>query len=552
VAFCARIMKETGSASAARPVPLVEGQGGPISFALPYRSQRAPVLGRQAVAASHALAAQAGLAVLERGGNAVDAAIAAAAVQTVVEPTMNGVGGDLFAMVWDGNRLDGLNASGRAPLGWTAERFSGRRQMPALGWDAVTVPGAVSGWTALWRRHGSQPFAALLEPAITYAREGFPISPRVAALWAEVPVRFAGFAEMARVFLPDGRAPLAGSWFRLPDLAVTLESIAGSEGASFYTGALAERIAAAAKAEGGALALADLARHRAEWVTPLSVEYRGVRLHELPPNGQGLAALLALGILAELDAGTADHPDAVHFQIEAMKIAFAECRRHLGDPDRMTVSAEALLDGGRLRRYAARLRRDRAAPPRPLPPPDHGTIYLTTADRQGRMVSLIQSNYLGFGSGVVVPGTSITMQNRGLGLSLDPRRPNFVHGGARPYHTIMPGFVTRGGRPAMSFGVMGGHMQPQGHVQLMVRIFGQGQNPQAACDGPRWHVGDRSEVALERDFPPAVRRELRRRGHRLVEDPPTLLFGGAQAILALPGGYCAASDPRKDGQAVAS
>jgi gamma-glutamyltranspeptidase/glutathione hydrolase len=530
---------------------LMEG-GHPhtISFALPYPSQRSPVLGRQAVAASHGLAAQTGLGVLQRGGNAVDAAVAAAAVQTVVEPTMNGVGGDLFAMVWDGQRLDGLNASGRAPRGWSPGRFAGKKQMPALGWDAVTVPGAVSGWVALWRKHGSQPFASLLAPAIDYAREGFPVSPKVAALWAEVPGRFAGFAELARVFLPGGRAPLAGEWFRLPDLASTLESVAASEGASFYEGELAERIAAASAAEGGALDAQDLRRHRAEWVEPLGVDYRGVRLHELPPNGQGLASLIALGILAELDSPGPDHPDSLHFQIEAMKIAFAECRRHLGDGT--TVRAPDLLDRARLRRYAARLRRDRAATPRPLPPPDHGTVYVTAADRQGRMVSLIQSNYLGFGSGVVVPGTGITMQNRGLGFSLDPRRPNFVAGGARPYHTIMPGFVTSGGWPVMSFGLMGGHMQPQGHVQLMARIFGHGQNPQAACDAPRWHVTPRSEVAIEPGFAPSVLRSLRRRGHRLIQNAPTLLFGGAQVIYKLPGGYCAASDPRKDGQAVAS
>jgi gamma-glutamyltranspeptidase/glutathione hydrolase len=535
-------------AAAADPAAL------PFSFALPYPSRRVPVLGRQAVAASHALAAQTGLAVLERGGNAIDAALAAAAAQTVVEPTMNGAGSDLFAMIWDGTELHGLNASGRAPAAWSLARFAGRKQMPELGWDAVTVPGAVGGWAALWRRFGSLPFESLLAPAIRYAREGFPVAPGVAALWAEAPARFAGFAELARVFLPGGRAPAAGTWFRLPDLAATLESIAETKGESFYRGALAQRIAQAAADDGGALARDDLAAYEPAWVEPLAVDFRGVRLHELPPNGQGLAALLALGILRALPVAEREpeHPDSVHLQVEAMKLAFAECHKHVGDPARMTATAEALLAPARLARYAARIDPRRAGRARPLPPPDHGTIYVTAADRQGRMVSLIQSNYLGFGSGVVVPGTGITLQNRGLGFSLDPRRTNCVAGGARPYHTIMPGFVTRDGAPLMSFGVMGGHMQPQGHVQLMLRIFAHGQNPQAACDAPRWHVTEQSHVALEPGFPPAVARTLRRRGHTLVDGAPTQLFGGAQVIVKLPDGYCAASDPRKDGQAVGS
>lgn len=541
---------QTDEASLAAPLP--------FSFELPYPSRRVPVLGRQAVAASHHLAAQAGLAVLERGGNAVDAALAAASTQAVVEPTMNGVGGDLFAIVWDGRELSGLNASGRAPATWSRERFGKRKTMPELGWDAVTVPGAVSGWAALWRRFGSLPFASLLAPAIRYAREGFPVAPTLAPLWAEARTRFAAFPELQRVFLPGGRAPAAGRWFRLPDLAATLESIAESTGASFYTGALAARIAEAAGAAGAALSRADLERHEVAWPRPLSLDFRGVTLHELPPNGQGLAALLALGIMRELDAnGTVtrrgpDHPDTVHVALEAMKLAFAECRLHVGDPAHMTATAESLLAPERLARYARRVRLDRAARPRPLPPPDRGTVYVAAADRQGRMVSLIQSNYLGFGSGVVVPGTGISLHNRGLGFSLDPRKPSCVRGGARPYHTILPAFVTRAGAPLMSFGVMGGHMQPQGHTQLMLRIFAAGQNPQAAIDGPRWHVTEDARVALETGFPRSVARALARRGHRLVEDAPTLLFGGAQAIFKLPEGYCAASDPRKDGQAVAS
>lgn len=524
----------------------------PFSFELPYRSQRVPVIARQAVATSHPTAAQIGLSVLERGGNAVDAAIAVAAALSVVEPTMNGVGGDLFAMVWDGQALHGLNASGRSPRAWSLARFRGRSAMPELGWDAVTVPGAVSGWVALWRRFGTQPFASLLAPAVRCAREGFPVLPRMAELWAEAPARFAEFPEFRRVFLPNGRAPEAGSWFTLPDLAASLEQIAETRGASFYEGALAERIARAARAAGAALDEQDLREHRASWVEPLSLEFSGTAVCELPPNGQGLATLIALGILRHLDVGALppEHPDSVHLQVEAMKLAFDDCRRHVADPSRMRVGVAELLSEARLERLARRIRGDRAAQGLGAPPRDHGTVYVATADRDGRMVSLIQSNYLGFGSGVVVPGTGISLQNRGLGFSLDPEHPNVVAGGALPYHTIMPGFLLVGGQAAMSFGVMGGHMQPQGHVQVVLRTVLHRQNPQAAIDGPRWYVDPQGAVALEPEMPAAVSEVLRARGHTLLSRPPRVLFGGAQAIYKLEQGYCAASDPRKDGQAV--
>jgi gamma-glutamyltranspeptidase / glutathione hydrolase len=526
----------------------------PFSYTLPYASARVPVLARQAVATSNPLAAQAGLALLERGGNAIDAAVAVAATLAVVEPTMNGVGGDLFGLVWDGRELSGLNASGRAPAAWSLGRFARRERMPELGWDSVTVPGAVSGWVALAERFGSVPFERLLQPAIRYARDGFPVMPRMAELWAEAVTRFAEFPEFRRVFLAGGRAPHAGEWFRLPELASTLERIGASGGAAFYTGELAECIGQASRLAGGALTASDLAAHRAEWVQPIGIDFRDARVCELPPNGQGLATLIALGILERLpiDGSSPEHPDSVHLQIEAMKLAFAECRRHLAEPERMRVTPDELLASTHLAELAARVRLDRAAPHQPGPQRDHGTVYAATADKAGRMVSLIQSNYLGFGSGVVVPGTGISLHNRGLGFSLDSRHPNVVAGGARPYHTIMPGFLLRGGKPAMSFGVMGGHMQPQGHVQLVLRTVLHRQNPQAACDAPRWYVGERSEVALEPELERDAKESLARRGHQLVERPAPLLFGGAQAIYRLPEGYCAGSDPRKDGQAVGS
>jgi gamma-glutamyltranspeptidase / glutathione hydrolase len=526
----------------------------PLSFELPYRSQRMPVLARQAVATSHPLAAQVGLSVLERGGNAIDAAIAVAAALCVVEPTMNGVGGDLFALVWDGAQLHGLNASGCSPSSWTPARFAGRVSMPALGWDAVTVPGAVSGWAALHERFATRPLPQLLAPAIRYAQEGFPVMPRMAAVWADAAHTFRVFEEFRRVFLPDGRAPRAGEWLCLPDLAETLRAIADSNGHTFYRGELARRIAEAARTAGAALNEDDLASHEAHWVAPIAIDFHGTRIHELPPNGQGLAAVLALGILRHLPLHTLDpdSPDAVHWQVEAMKLAFRDCHAHVADPRRMRITIEALLDDARLEQLARSLHLERAAEPAAMPQRDHGTVYATTADRQGRMVSLIQSNYLGFGSGVVVPNTGIALHNRGLGFSLAPNHPNLVAGGVRPYHTIMPGFATRDGQPLMSFGVMGGHMQPQGHVQLVLRTLLYRQNPQAACDAPRWYLDEHSALALEPEFAPELSASLVARGHRVLTPAPRSLFGGAQMIYKLADGYCAASDPRKDGQAVGS
>jgi gamma-glutamyltranspeptidase/glutathione hydrolase len=521
------------------------------TFEFPYPSRRMPAFGSRAVASSHAFATQAALDVLQHGGNAIDAALTAAATLTVVEPTMNGIGGDLFAMIWDGTELHGLNASGRAPRAWSAERFEGRKKMPSLGWDAVTVPGGVSGWVALAQRFASRSLAQLFAPAVAYARDGFVVTPRVASLWAEASARFGRFKEFSRVFLPGNRTPAAGSWVTLPDAAESLEDIAATNGASFYEGRLAQAMVEAARDDGGALTVDDLATHRAEWVTPLSVDYAGVRLHELPPNGQGLASLLALAILSELELERhePDSADSVHLQVEAMKVAFAQCERHLADPDSMRVSVEEILDPKAVRKLRALIRLDRASDVGQFPPADHGTVYVATGDAEGRMVSLIQSNYMGFGSGVVIPGTGISMHNRGLGFRLDPNHPSCVAGGKRPYHTIMPGFVTADAAAAMAFGVIGGHMQPQGHVQLVVRNFLYGQNPQATCDAPRWHVTEQREVALEPAFDPSVGSELARRGHRILADAPVALFGGAQAVRRMARGYCAASDPRKDGQA---
>jgi len=523
-----------------------------LNWGFPYSSQRMPVFARNVVATSQPLAAQAGLQMLVHGGNAVDAALAAAITLTVVEPTSNGVGSDAFAIVWDGKALHGLNGSGRSPRAWSAERFAGLGRMPQFGWDAVTVPGAVDAWSALSRRFGKLPFADLFEPAIRYAADGFIVSPITAKKWSLTPARYRDFPDFAKTFLPGGRAPLPGEVFRPAGLSDTLKEIAETGGESLYRGKLAERIVSFARETGGALTAKDLAEHHSEWVQPLSQSWRGNTLHELPPNGQGVAVLMALGILKQLDIESypVDSPNSLHLQIEAMKAAFCEARRHVADPAWMTLEPSDLLDESRLREHSRTIRMDRASSPIPVLPQDGGTVYLTAADDDGMMVSYIQSNYHGFGSGIVVPGTGISLQDRGAGFTLEAGHPNCVAGGKKPFHTIIPGFVTKEGAPLMSFGVMGAHMQAQGHLQMMVRIFSYGQNPQAAADAPRWYVSEDSLLSLEPGFGPAIRDELQHRGHRLTPDAPISLFGGAQLIYRLQKGYCAASDPRKDGQAV--
>jgi len=525
-----------------------------FTWDFPYPSQRMPLLAKNVVATSQPLAAQAGLQALVKGGNAVDAALAAAITLTVVEPTSNGIGSDAFAILWDGEKLVGLNASGRAPAGWTPERFKGRAAMPTQGWDAVTVPGCVSAWVALSQRYGKLPFPDLFQAAIRYARDGYMVSPITAANWARQAPNFKGFSEFAWTFLPKDRAPRAGERFYCPQQAETLEEIAATKGESFYRGKLAERIALASQADEGAHTLADFAAHRCDWVEPLSVEYRGYRLHEIPPNGQGIVALMALGILRHFDLSAlpVDGADSLHLQIEAMKLAFADAYRYVSDAATMEFDAQKLLADDYLARRAKAIDMKRAQTPPPGDPRAGGTIYLTTADANGMMVSYIQSNYMGFGSGVVVPGTGISMQNRGAGFSLKPGHPNRVGPGKRPYQTIIPGFLTRDGKPVMSFGVMGGQMQPQGHTQMVTRIVDYQQNPQAASDGPRWIVNNDFSVSFETQrYAPGVLDDLKARGHRIVDPEAAMFgFGGAQLIWRLDDGYCAGSDHRKDGHAI--
>jgi len=486
---------------------------------------------------------------LADGGNAVDAAIATAITLTLVEPVSNGIGSDAFAIVWDGRQLHGLNASGRSPAAWTPEYFGGNA-VPMVGWNSVTVPGAVAAWAELHTKFGKLPFERLFEPAIRYGRDGFLVSPTVAGQWAAQVPLFENQPGFAEAFLPGGRAPKPGERFRFTDHAATLEKIAQTRGEAFYRGELAAQLEAHALANGGAMRVSDLAAHRADWVGTINAGYRGYTVHEIPPNGHGIVALIALGILEQFDMASlpADSADSVHLQIEAVKLAFADAQAYVADIDHMSLCPEHLLDQEYLKQRAALIDRNRAKPAS-AGTPTGGTVYLTAADAAGTMVSMIQSNYLGFGSGVVVPGAGISLQNRGSNFAVAHDHPNCVGPDKRPYHTIIPGFVTKDGAAVMSFGVMGGMMQPQGHVQVLVRIADHGQNPQAACDGPRFRWVQGMQVSCEKAFPPSTLEELRQRGHDLVAVDDYNQFGSCQAIWRLDGGYLAASDPRRDGQA---
>lgn len=518
----------------------------PVNFATPYPSNRSPVCAENVVATSQPLAVQAGLQAMRDGGNAIDAALAAAITLTVVEPNNNGLGSDAFAILWDGNSLVGLNASGRSPQALSPDALAEKGAIGPLGWETVTVPGAVSAWRALSERYGQLEFPQLFDAAISYAREGFQVGPKTAYFWRLAQERMVDFPGFNDHFLP---APQAGQKFRRPDMVATLQSIAASGGESFYRGEIADQIAAAAENAGAWLSADDLARHECDWVTPVTQDYQDVALHEIPPNGQGLAAQIALGILNHRPVTDPATGAGIHLQIEAMKTAIQASFRHFADPRAMRLNPTELLGEGALASVAAQIG-DHASRPGPVElPVSHDTVYLAAADRDGRMVSFIQSNYMGFGSGIVIPGTGISMQNRGCGFSLDPTHPNCVAPGKRPFHTIIPGFVTEAGAPRLAFGVMGGHMQHQGHVQMVNRIFDHQENPQAASDAPRWHVFEDFTVGLEAGVSREIAEDLRNRGHQVRYVDEEHVFGGAQLILRTDDGYVAGSDHRKEGQA---
>lgn len=526
----------------------------------PYPSRRMAVYAANGmVATSQFLAAQAGLEILKKGGNAIDAAVATAACLTVVEPTSNGIGGDAFALVWTRGKLYGLNASGPSPKSISPEavKKAGYNEMPRYGWIPVNVPGAPAAWAELSKRFGRLPLAEVMLPAVEYAGRGYPVSPVVAKYWKTAFINYREhlkgeeFEYLFRTFAPGGRAPGAGEIWRSPDHAGTLQSIAETGANSFYRGDLADRTDHFSKKFGGFLRKEDLENYQPEWVDPIKVHYRGYDVWEMPPNGHGLVALMALNILKGFEFTSKEAPDACHRQIEAMKLAFADGKRYITDPKKMKVKVEALLS----EEYAAERRKlieKEAVLPEAGRPPEGGTVYLAAADREGNMVSYIQSNYLGFGSGLVVPGTGISLHNRGCNFSLEPSHDNRLEPGKKCYHTIIPGFLTKDGRPVGPFGVMGAFMQPQGHVQVVMNTIDFQLNPQAALDAPRWQWKEGKSIELEPSFPVHIAQSLERMGHdiKIAADPAG--FGRGQIIWkndegVLTGG----TEPRADGAVAA-
>jgi gamma-glutamyltranspeptidase/glutathione hydrolase len=533
-----------------------------FNFSNPYTSTRLPVFARNIVSTSHPLAAQAGLRILWQGGNAVDAAIAAAAVLTIVEPVSCGLGSDAFCILWDGKALHGLNASGRAPQAWTPDYFQKKygpdaMQPPKRGIDSVTVPGAVASWVAMSERFGKLPFADLMQSAIEIAERGYLLSVVVQEKWAAPVEELRSQPGFTEHFLPKGRAPQVGELFQFPAAARGLRAIANTKGQAFYGGEIAHALEKFSNAHGGSLKASDFAAYQADWVTPISQNYRGHTLHEIPPNGQGIAALITLGILGNFDlaALARDGVDSQHLQIEAMKLAFADVYRYVADEASMEVTAQQMLDPSYLKQRAALIDMKKAQDFKAGNPAKGGTIYLTAADENGMMVSFIQSNYMGFGSGCVEPEFGISLQNRGHAFAvrtggLNPA--NLVAPGKRPFHTIIPAFLTKDGQPVMSYGVMGANMQPQGHVQTLVRMLDYQQNPQTACDAPRWRYNEGLVINVESAMDPHTVKGLQALGHQMeVINDSYQDFGSGQFIWRMGDpkvqGYVAASDSRRDG-----
>ncbi|MDH5590794.1 MAG: gamma-glutamyltransferase [Gemmatimonadota bacterium] len=510
---------------------------------------------RGAVATSQPLATGAALSIMEAGGNAIDAAVAAAAVLNVTEPHMTGMGGDMFALLWSAaeERLVGLDASGRAGSKASAEALvaAGATSVPGSGPASVTVPGALSGWSALLERYGTMTLAEVLAPAIRIAEEGFPVTPIIAQDWQGQVEKLRRDPGAAATFLLDGEAPRAGDWFSNPDLGRSFRRVARGGIGEFYGGALGREVVDGLDAMGGYLTLDDLRNHEVRWVTPLSMDYKGYTLWELPPSGQGVAALQMLKMLEDFDLRGMGHNSAayLHTLIEAKKLAYADLDRYVADPDHMDVTVGQLLDPEYIRRRAALIdpshAAERADPGDPATASE--TIYLSVADEDGNMVSFINSVFGYFGSGVVIPGTGFILQNRGAGFTLEEGHPNRIAAGKRPFHTIIPAFVTKGGEPWLAYGVMGGAMQPQGHVQVLLNLVEFGMDLQEAIDAARFRHFSGTRVAIE-GVGQEVLDGLSVLGHDL-RDPAGIAFGGGQAVMKLEKGWAAGSDPRKDGMA---
>ena len=514
-----------------------------------YCSRRYPIYASNGmVNCSNPLAASAGLSILQKGGNAMDAAVAAAAALTVVEPTSNGIGSDAFALIWSekNRKLFGINSSGRAPMLAAIDKIKDEGKdengrMPARGWTPVTVPGAPAAWAEINRRFGNLSLSQVVAPAVQYAREGFPLSPNIAENWRKAYEAFKRdlqgecYEAWFRTFAPHGRPYKAGEMVYLPDHARTLSLIGETNAEAFYTGELAKRIDEESRRYGGYLRYEDLAVHKAVWVNPISVNYRGYDICEIPPNGQGITALMALNILKEFKFAAKDSVETCHRQIEAMKMAFSDSFHFVTDPARMIIDYHTLLRPEYGARRAAEMT-DEARVWTHRVPPRSGTVYLCCADSEGNMVSFIQSNYMGFGSGIVVDGTGIALQNRGADFSLDPHHINCLMPGKRTYHTIIPGFLMKDNKPVGPFGVMGGYMQPQGHVQVVMNMIDFHMGPQQALDAPRWQWMRDGTVTVESSFDDNIARALIRKGHDLRVDLHTSSFGRGQIILRMDNG----------------
>ncbi len=527
-----------------------------------YGSRRRVVYGKKGmVCSTQPLAAMAGIDMIKKGGNAVDAAIATAACLTVLEPNNNGLGGDAFAICWIDGRLYGLNSSGPAPQGIDPDKLREKygSTMPDYGWEPVTVPGIPSAWGELSKRFGKLSLKEVFEPAIDYAENGFPVAPSTAYLWNECFEKYnkifdrAEFKNWFDTFAPKGRGPEPGETFYLKEHAKTLRELADTGCESFYRGAIAEEIDAFSKKTGGYLRKEDLAAFRASFVEPISTDYRGYTVHEIPPNGHGLVVLMALNILKgfEFERTSRDSADTIHKQLEAMKLSFTDGKAFIADPKYMSADLEKLLS----EEYASERRAligEKALMPEPGNPYSGDTVYFCTADGDGNMVSFIESNYKSFGSGIVIPGTGIALHDRGRNFYLDRDSDNCIAPGKKPYHTIIPGFLSKGGKPVGPFGVMGGFMQPQGHVQVIMNTVDFGLNPQSALDAPRWQwVGEKS-IQVERYMDSAVIAELKDRGHEITVMPDRYSFGRGQIIWRSEDGtLVGASEPRSDGMAAA-
>lgn len=524
------------------------------SLYYPHPSQRMVVYGQKGmVATSQPLAAQAGLKVLQCGGNAIDAAIATATTLTVTEPTSNGIGGDAFALIWYKGELHGLNASGPAPRSISLEKLRerGYKSMPSEGFLPVTVPGAPSAWATLSEKMGRLDLKEVMSEAIGYARDGFPVSPLVSNHWEKAYRKYSQlkgeeYSSWFSTFAPSNRAPSPGEIWSSPHQAHTLSLIASTQGEAFYRGELAERMDSFSREYGGYLRGEDLEDFSPQWVTPIMTRYRGYTVWEIPPNGQGLVTLMALNILEGIDLTKKDDVLMYHYPMEALKLAFVDGKRWITDSSAMDVEVEDLLS----LEYAKKRREeigDRALLPEAGDPHKGGTVYLATADGEGNMVSYIQSNYMGFGSGLVVPETGISLHNRGHTFSLNPEDANALAPGKRTYHTIIPGFLTKGIRPIGPFGVMGGFMQPQGHLQILINSLDLHYNPQAALNAPRWNWDGGRKILVEPSFPDHIALSLLRKGHEVERSVEVGPFGRGQIIWQDPSGVlCGGCEPRAD------